>query len=159
MLVAMLKKAVFVIILALLLADCRAPTPTPDPTSDRAAILALLEAEGAAVVSQDIEKLAALWAEDSVVTDARHTPADTGDDAIWRGSDAILDRYVSLVFPGHPAFARPADVQITINGDTATARSTTRIGHEISPAGDLWAFRRGAKGWVITALTYNLEPE
>lgn len=159
MLGAMLQKAAFVLALAWLLAGCRAPTPTPDSARDRTAILALLDAEGAAVVSQDIASLAALWAEDGVVTDAHHTPDDARDDAIWRGSDAILDRYVTLVFPGHPAFAKPADVQITINGNEATARATTHIGNEVSPAGDLWAFRRGAEGWVITSLTYNLEPE
>ncbi len=136
---------------------------TPDhpesaaPADEREAILELLRSESEAVIAKDIESLARLWAEDSTVTDAKHTPADPNDDAVWRGIDAVLDRYQVVVFPGNPQYAEPGDIQIEITGDQATVRSTTRIGDEVSPGGDLWMFRRQDGRWQIAALTYNLE--
>ena len=143
-----------------------APPPPPSPTpivplfsEDEAAIHWLLEAESRGVVNKDMELLAAIWTDDAVVTDARHTPDDPTDDARWQGIDAVLDRYVTLVFPGNPTTAAPVDVQIVIAGDTATAISTTRIGNELSPGGDRWTFVKQDDGrWRIHSLTYNLEP-
>ena len=109
------------------------------------------------MVRQDMTLLAELWAEDATVTDAKHTPDIADDDAVWRGIDAILDRYVVLVFPGNPQFAEPVDIEIVVEGDRATARSTTQIGDEVSPAGDLWTFSRCGERWCIQSLTYNLE--
>lgn len=146
--------------LVLLLTACGGqarPTPTL-PVNDDEAIRQMLRAESAAVVQQDIDRLAELWAEDATVTDAKHTPSDASDDAVWRGIDAILDRYVVVVFPGNPQFAEPNDVQVQISGDQASATSTTRIGAEISPAGDRWTFVRRDHHWLIQSLTYNLEP-
>ena len=128
------------------------------PVADQEAILQLLWAEKEGVVQQDIERLAALWAEDAIVVDAHHTPADASDDAVWRGRDAILDRYVVVVFPGNPQFAAPGDVRIEIHGDDATASTTTQIGVEVSPDGDSWQFRRYDGRWFIQSLTYNMEP-
>ncbi|RME82773.1 MAG: nuclear transport factor 2 family protein, partial [Caldilineae bacterium] len=126
--------------------------------TDEEAITQLLLAESEAVVQQDIERLAELWSEDAMVTDANHTPDDAGDDAVWRGIDAVLDRYVVLVFPGNPQFAAPEIDEIVIVGDMAWARSTTRIGSEVSPGGDQWTFVRREGRWYIQSLTYNLEP-
>jgi hypothetical protein len=100
-----------------------------------------------------------LWAEDAVIVDAKHTPDDPSDDARWRGRDAIRERYVVLVLPGNPTVAGAADVEITIDGDTASAVSTTIIGDEVSPGGDRWTFVRRDGRWWITSLTYNLETE
>lgn len=153
-------KAAVVLFAILLLAACQsAEPPTPRArTGDEAALQALLRSEANAVVQQDIERLAELWAEDGTVVDAGHTPENTVDDASWRGRDAILDRYMVLVFPGNPQYADPGDITIEISGDSATARSTTRIGDEVSPAGDRWEFRYTDGRWLITSLTYNLEP-
>ena len=134
-------------------------TPTPVPATDEEALLQLLAAEGEGVVQQDIERLMEIWAPDGVVMDARHTPDDSGDDLAWRGRDAIRQRYVTLVFPGNPSAAGAADVQLTIEGDTAEALSTTRIGSEVAPGGDRWSFARREGHWLITSLTYNLESE
>ena len=131
-----------------------APTIHAD---EHEAILRLLRSESEAVVAKDIDGLALLWTEESTVTDAMHTPVDPKDDAVWRGIDAVLDRYQVVVFPGNPQYAEPGDVQIEIAGDQATARSTTRIGDEVSPGGDLWVFRRQDGRWQISSLTYNLE--
>jgi len=137
------------------------PTPTPvipPNASDEEAILALLRAEAQGVVSRDMALLAAIWAEDAVVVDAKHTPDDPSDDTRWEGIDAVLDRYVTLVFPGNPTYVEPADVTITIDGDRAEAVSTTQIGAERSPGGDRWTFVKRDGVWRIQSLVYNLEP-
>lgn len=148
------------VLLLIALAACQtAPAATPrSRAGDEAALRQLLQAEADAVVHQDIERLASLWAEDGFVVDARHTSDNEADDAVWRGIDAVLDRYMVVVFPGNPQFAEPADIGIEIAGDTASASSTTRIGNEISPAGDRWEFRHAGGRWWIVSLKYNLEP-
>ena len=160
--------ALFLLAVVLALAGCGRTTPTslsaPTPAmpafdDDEAAIRWLLEAESRGVVNKDMDLLAAIWAEDAVVTDAKHTPDDPTDDARWQGIDAVLDRYVTLVFPGNPTLAAPADVQITIDGDTAAVISTTRINDELSPGGDRWTFVKRDGRWFIQSLTYNLEPK
>ena len=137
------------------------PTPTPIIPSfedDQKAILWLLAAESRGVVNKDMDLLAAIWAEDAQVIDAKHTPDDPHDDTRWQGIDAVLDRYVTLVFPGNPTQAAPADVIIDIQGDRATAISTTQINDERSPGGDRWTFVKRNGRWYIQSLTYNLEP-
>ena len=111
------------------------------------------------MVGQDIGGLMNLWAPEAVIADAKHTPDNPNDDARWRGRDAIRERYVVLVFPGNPSLVSPADVKIVIDGDKATAISTTRIGAETSPGGDRWEFVKRDGRWWITGLTYNLEPK
>lgn len=123
------------------------------------AIAALLRGEGEKVVAQEIEGLMALWSDQGVVVDAKHTAADTSDDQLWEGADAIRHRYVRLVFPGAPALAQPADLQINLSGaDRAEVTATTQIGEEVSKAGDRWLLERVDGCWVILSLTYNLEP-
>ena len=134
-------------------------TPTPQPATAEEAIRQLILLEGQGVVGQDIGGLMNLWSPEAVVADAKHTPDNLNDDARWRGRDAIRERYVVLVFPGNPSLISPADVSIVIDGDKATATSTTRIGAETSPGGDRWDFVRRDGRWWITGLTYNLEPK
>lgn len=134
-------------------------TPTAQPPTDEEAIRQLVLSEGQGVVSQDIDGLMNLWAEDALITDAKHTPDKSDDDAVWRGRDAIRERYVVLVFPGNPGVDTPRDLKIVISGDTATATSTTMIGSEVSPGGDRWSFVKRDGRWWITGLTYNLEPK
>jgi ketosteroid isomerase-like protein len=134
-------------------------TPTAQPATDEEAIRQLILLEGQGVVSQDIEGLMNLWADDAAVTDAKHTPDEADDDAHWRGKDAIRERYVVLVFPGSPAAAGDKDIRLTMKGDTAFATATTVIGGEVSPGGDYWTFVKRAGRWWIEGLTYNLESE
>ncbi len=108
-------------------------------------------------MAQDIAGLMDLWADDAVITDAKHTPDDATDDATWRGKDAIRSRYVVLVFPGNPQAAGARDVQVQVSGDKATATSTTAIGSEVSRGGDRWSFVKRDGRWWIASLTYNLE--
>jgi hypothetical protein len=101
---------------ALLLTGCTAPPATSGScglaltagTSDNDAIRAVIEAEGRLVVTQAIDALMALWAEDAYVANAKNTPDDATDDQFWRGQDAIRHRYVRTVFPGAPARRRAA---------------------------------------------------
>lgn len=127
------------------------------PDNDEEAVRQLIAAEGAAVVRQDVPALMDLWAEDAVITDAKHTPADASDDATWQGRAAIRSRYVVLVFPGNPQSAGAKDVQVQVAGEQATATSTTAIGSEVSQAGDRWTFVKRDGRWWIESLTYNLE--
>jgi hypothetical protein len=137
--------------LLLLLAACQ---PRGD---DAAAIRDLVAREAQGVVQQDIAALMALWADDAVVTDAAHTPDNPADDLVWRGQDAIRNRYVYLVFPGGATEAGPVDLRLEMASDRATAYSTTHIGNETSPGGDRWTFVRRGGRWLIQSLTYNLE--
>lgn len=155
-----------VAILALmeLLATCtRQPATTPTPTpvgfglDDEAAVRAVIEAEARAVATQDIATLMTLWAADAQVVDARHTPQDPADDAVWQGRDAIYQRYVHLVFPGNPQLVAHPDMVITIRGDRAVVTSTTRIGTEVSPGGDRWELVKRQGRWWLYRLVYNLE--
>ncbi|GAB4517021.1 MAG: hypothetical protein Kow0047_28810 [Anaerolineae bacterium] len=167
------RKAFSILLLTLILVGCgrsdmptRPPTPTPIPRtptpvplSDEDAIRLLLAAEGAAVVTQDINRLAEIWAEDGVVVDAKHTPDDPSDDARWEGWDAIRERYVVVVFPGNPQVVEHPILEISVQGDEAFAVTTTQIGQERAEAGDRWTFVRRDGRWRIKSLTYNLEPQ
>jgi hypothetical protein len=165
-----------VLLLTLLVAACSSPQPTPTPAptpapqggacilpaqpDTEATLRALLDAEGTFVVSQEIDSLMQLWADDAKIVDARNTPDETSDDQVWEGRDAIRNRYVRIVFPGAPAAVDHSDQQITLDasGNQAVVESTTAIGNEIAPAGDRWELVLRDGCWYIFNLTYNLEP-
>jgi hypothetical protein len=54
--------------------------------------------------------------------------------------------------------AQPADLVINVRGDEAVVTGTTRIGDEVSPAGDRWRLVKIEGCWVIQELIFNLEP-
>lgn len=164
-----MKHVVFLCLILLLVAACGptvAPatssgpsaraTDTPTPASDEEAILQLLAAEAEGVVQQDIDRLMDLWAPDSLVTDANHTPDDPSDDLVWKGAEAIKERYL-VIFQSFPTQAAHPDVELTISGDTAEATTTTTIGVDMAPKGDHWTFAKIEGRWHITSLTFNLE--
>ncbi len=129
-------------------------------TSDADAVAAVIRAEGETVVAQQIDALMSLWADGATITNAKHTPDDASDDQFWRDKDAIRHRYVRTVFPGAPAKALPADLAISFTDDaTASVTATTRIGGEVSPAGDRWTVVRRDGCWLLQNLTYNLEAQ
>ncbi len=155
------------ILLLLPLACAPAKTSAPEPargscalgtfSTDEAAIVAVLNAEGQFVAEKNIDALMNLWAADGVITDAMHTPNNPADDDHWRGSDAIRQRYVYRVFPGAPATAHPKSPEIAVSGAQAVVTGTTRIGNEVSPGGDRWVLRRDKNCWLILTLEYNRE--
>lgn len=153
-------------ILCVTLASCVAAPATggscdlePPPSSDEEAIRSLIQAEGQYVVAQEIDALMALWAESAYVANAKNTPDRADDDQFWREKDAIRHRYVRTVFPGAPAAATPADLQIRIDGNRAEVIATTRIGAEVAPAGDRWVLSKSGQCWFLESLTYNLEAQ
>ena len=129
----------------------------PASTSAEEAIRALIAAESTYMVSQEINPLMRLWAQDAHITDARHTPDEAEDDQSWRGADVIRHRYVRIVFPSAPSAAQPTDLSITIEGNRAQVSSTTQIGQEASLAGDQWQIVREDGCWLLQGLTFNLE--
>lgn len=125
---------------------------------DQSSITAVLAAEGELVVAQEIDTLMALWANDGMVVDAKQTPDNPDDDQKWLGYDAIRHRYVRTVFPGAPASIQPTNLTIQVDGTYASVVATTRIDTETAPAGDRWELVKQDGCWLITSLTYNLEP-
>ena len=166
-----MKKVLFLAALAALLAvsvGCAEPptppppirasitrTPTPVPSTDEEAIKQLINAEGEAVVQQDIDRLQGMWASDGVVTDANRSPDNASDDKTWKSWQAIRDRYVNIVFPSNPAFAEHPNIRITITGDTASAISDTKIGVTNVKDNDKWTFRKITGQWKLTSLTFS----
>ncbi|MCG3206838.1 MAG: hypothetical protein FOGNACKC_00437 [Anaerolineae bacterium] len=130
----------------------------PPTTHPQQAVSALLQQEGEAVVQQDIAAVMRLWAADGRVIDARHTPANTQDDQVWAGADAIRSRYLHQVFPGAPVAITPGEFELTTAGSDVTVTSTTRINGEVAPAGDRWLLRQVDGCWQIRELVFNLEP-
>ena len=141
----------------LLLAGCtRAPQPSPSPTvvaatapafvrADAASALPqLVAAERAASRSGDLPLLAQLWAPEARIVDGHGTPA-TGDDFVWAGRAAILDRYRVAVFPAPPpAFDTLPALTLDVAGDRATAT----LGQ------DRWAFAWQEGRWWLLELAY-----
>lgn len=122
------------------------------------AIRAVLKAEGAFVVEQNINALMDLWMDGSYIKNAKNTVDNEDDDQVWKDIDAIRHRYVRTVFPGAPSEIQPADLQIEITGNSAVVIATTQIGTEISPSGDRWELTQQDGCWLIQSLAYNLEP-
>ena len=140
------------------LAGCtRAPATaalaaTPSPISVPAfaalpaedALPALVLAERNAARSGDLPLLAVLWAEDARIIDGRGT-LESGDDYLWQGRSALLDRYAIAVFPAPPpALEEPLTLEITVHGDTARAILGT----------DHWSFVRHGGRWWLLELAY-----
>lgn len=92
----------------------------------------------------DLPLLATLWADDARIVDSRGT-ADRGDDSVWQGRDALLDRYTIAVFPAPPPpLEEPLSLDITASGDTATALLGV----------DRWQFVRRDGRWWLLELAY-----
>lgn len=124
------------------------PTPPPPAfvTEDAASALPrLIAAERQASIDKDLALLAQLWTEASRIVDGRGTAA-TEDDYIWAGRAAILDRYRVAVFVNPPPpLAVPDDLNMQIDGATASVR----LGQ------DQWRFVREGGRWWLAELRYS----
>ncbi|MFN8488194.1 MAG: hypothetical protein U0350_11415 [Caldilineaceae bacterium] len=105
----------------------------------------LVEAERQASIDKNLALLTQLWAEDGRIVDGRGTPP-TGDDYVWDGRAAILDRYVVAVFanPPPPLHLHGA-LLLQVTGDTATGRYGQ----------DHWRFVKRANHWWLAELRYS----
>lgn len=137
----------------------RQRTATAVPATDEEAIRQLINAECEAVVQQDVDRLQSMWAPNGVVMDANHTKDNTGDDVTWKDWPALRDRYVNIIFPSNPTFCEHPDIQVNINGNTATATSSVKIGTTNCKDCNAWTFAKDGGAWRITSLTYNLNPQ
>ncbi len=137
----------------------RVRTATPVPASDEEAIRQLINAECEAVVQQDVDRLQGMWSNNGVVMDANHTKDNTGDDVTWKNWDALRDRYVNIIFPSNPTFCEHPNIQVTINGNNATATNDLKIGTTNCANCNAWTFVKDGAGWKIASLTYNLQAQ
>lgn len=110
-----------------------------------------------AVLTDDVQGLLDIWADDGIIIDANHTPDNPTDDHVWRGLDAVLSYYTTVLFPLYLTEIGPVDTVLTVNGLEAVMTGTTMIGAEVSPGGERWTFAFRDGEWKITGLTFNLE--
>jgi hypothetical protein len=109
-----------------------------------ASLPALVQAERTAARTRDAATLRQVWAADAQIIDRRGT-LDPADDFVWRGRDAILDRYALAVFPAPPPpFAAPPILAMTIDDDVATAVL----------GADAWRFIFRDGRWWLQELAY-----
>lgn len=152
-----------VLLLLILVSGCYPSPPPTDsvpPTADASqTITHLIAVHRTAVVADDVQGVLDIWAEDGVITDANHTPFDPADDHVWRGLDAVLSYYTTVLFPLYLEEVGPVDTVVTINGSQAVMTGTTKIGDELAPGGERWTFALRDGEWKITSMTFNLESE
>ena len=148
---------------SLILVGGCSPSPSPagiTPPPDAAqAIAELIAVHRAAVIADDVQGVLDIWAEDGMITDANHTPDDPADDHVWRGLDAVLSYYTTILFPLYLSEIGPVDTVLTVEGTEAVMMGTTKIGDELSPGGERWTFALRGGEWKITGMTFNLEPQ
>lgn len=137
-----------------------APTPTqtsvaertgptlPEDASANEIARTLIATERNAAIAGDLATLAAIWAPDATIVDGR-TSAYTGDDYVWRGLPAILDRYELAVQPSPPPQFSEEELQ-SIHIESAT---DTRI--QASLGVDRWTIVFDNNRWQLHQLRYN----
>jgi hypothetical protein len=108
------------------------------------ALPALVAAERAASITGDLANLAQLWFEEGRIVDGRNTP-EADDDYVWPGRAAVLDRYVTAVFPNPPPPATFEQLEIAVAGGEATGVN----------GGDRWRFVYADGRWWLAELVYQ----
>ena len=134
-------------------------TLTPVPANNEEAILQIIAAESEAREQQDIDRLKEIWAPDGIVTDAKHTATNIGDDLVWPRWLPIRDYYTNYVFSSQPPFKRYVNIRLTIEVGMATAITDTKIGSTNFKDNDHWTFEKINGRWQITSLTLDLSPQ
>jgi hypothetical protein len=145
------------VVFSLLLAGCFASHSPPPAVGAEQAIAELMDTHRQAVLTDDVQGLLDIWADDGIIIDANHTPDDPTDDHVWRGLDAVLSYYATVLFPLYLTEIGPVDTVLTVNGLEAVMTGTTMIGTEVSPGGERWTFAFRDGEWKIIGLTFNLE--
>lgn len=121
------------------------PAVVSNVTADTLPTLVLVERE--ASIKSNLPLLASLWAEDGRIVDGRGS-AVTGDDYVWNGRAAILDRYRLAVFPAPPpplSATELAGAAPVVEGDSATLINGV----------DRWRFVQRDGRWWLQELVYD----
>ncbi|MGE5175811.1 MAG: glycosyltransferase [Hyphomicrobiales bacterium] len=130
---------------------------------DEARVKTLLYLEGQAALHGDVDGAVRLWSADGVIRDENYTPADTTDDRVWDGREAIRARYRSEFRQRKYLRLRHSDASVFIEGDRATVVNDLRA-EMLTARGiqtvdlsrsDRWTFRKGKDGWRIAELVLN----
>jgi cellulose synthase/poly-beta-1,6-N-acetylglucosamine synthase-like glycosyltransferase len=136
--------------------------PTPPETQ----IKALLFLEKEAAIRGDVREALALWDSGGVIRDAGYTPADTSDDRVWVGLDAIRrryadefdrHRYLSLAHSDASVFIEN-DRAVVVNDLHAVIATPSGVQRVFLTRSDRWTFVRGEQGWRIRELIVNRAP-
>jgi hypothetical protein len=128
------------------------PTASPPPPALVSELTAetlptLIIAEREASIQGNLPMLASLWAEEGRIVDGRGS-VDSGDDYVWQGRAAILDRYELAVFPAPPPPLTPSELvsaTLTVEGASAT----------FVYGGDRWRFVVQDGRWWLQELVYS----
>lgn len=126
-----------------------ASPPPPSVVSEitTATLPTLIVIEREASIEGNLPLLTSLWAENGRIIDGRGT-SDQGDDFIWDGRAAILDRYQLAVFPAPPPLLTTPELEdatLTVEGDRAT----------LINQGDRWRFVQQDGRWWLLELAYS----
>jgi ketosteroid isomerase-like protein len=144
-----------------------AATLIPPTREERAA--AVLVSEAAAAKTTDIDTALALWAPGAVIIDENFTPGQPGDDRVWRGQDAVRERYVGEFRERSYISLRHLNLDIRVDGDRAVIMNdldasirhgpTGRLEKVKLPRSDRWELRESGGRWEIVKLEVNRTPQ
>jgi cellulose synthase/poly-beta-1,6-N-acetylglucosamine synthase-like glycosyltransferase/ketosteroid isomerase-like protein len=131
-----------------------------------AEVKAIIYLEAQSAIRGDVESAVGLWDHEGVLRDANYTPADTTDDNVWAGSDAIRERYHKEFRQRRYLKLAHTDASILVEGDRASVVNDLRaeiltlggIQRVYLSKGDRWTFRKDRDGWKIVELVVNRAP-
>jgi cellulose synthase/poly-beta-1,6-N-acetylglucosamine synthase-like glycosyltransferase/ketosteroid isomerase-like protein len=131
-----------------------------------AAAKAIVYLEGRAALHQQVDEAVRLWDANGVIRDANYTLADTLDDHVWVGQDAIRERYRAEFQARRYLELAHTDASVFVQGDQAVIVNDLRaeiLGGEgvqrvYLSRGDKWTLRKEADGWRIVELVVNRSP-
>ncbi len=134
--------------------------------SPEAQVKAVIYLEARSAIRGDVDAAVRLWDREGVLRDANYTPADTADDKVWAGLDAIRERYRDEFRQRRYLKLAHTDASIVIEGDRASVVNDLRaeilglggIQRVYLSRGDRWTFRKGRDGWKIVQLVVNRAP-
>jgi cellulose synthase/poly-beta-1,6-N-acetylglucosamine synthase-like glycosyltransferase len=135
-------------------------------SSPEGQVKSIVYLEGKAALDADIDAALRLWDPGGVIRDAHYTLADSSDDRVWRGQEAIRERYRKEFGQRRYLELSHSDASVIIEGNTATLVNDLRaniltpngIQSVFLSKGDRWVLRREDGTWRIMDLVVNRTP-
>ena len=129
-------------------------------------VKSLVYLEGRAALRGDVDAALQPWSKNGVIRDANYTLADTTDDRVWIGMDAIRARYRDEFKERRYLQLSHSDASVVFEGDRAVVVNDLRaeiltlqgVQRVYLSRGDRWTFRREEDGWRIAELVVNRAP-